>query len=266
MAPGPCAPAADVQGGWQITSYFGGRVDPITGVPGSHGGQDLAYYGCRGAELYAPSAGTLSQGWDPSGGGNWSGITLDDGSYIGIGHALSFAPGNSYRRVYAGELIAFCDSTGGSTGDHVHIAYRPAGSYYYADPYDLLNDSQHRMVGGAQPPGTEDDDMNTSELRREMTGQDVDATHKVYGKWFADNRKYHAMNVHDLRTNKWWILFGIFKLEVSEAYAGYWRQSPTCTFIGEVNGGWQAALIDNSMEIRVGPNGELLGARLEDLP
>jgi murein DD-endopeptidase MepM/ murein hydrolase activator NlpD len=156
MSAGPCAPAADVQGGWQITSYFGGRIDPISGQPGSHGGQDLAYHGCQGAELYAPGAGTLSQGWDPSGGGNWSGITLDDGSYVGLGHAASFAPGNPYRRVAAGELIAYCDSTGGSTGDHVHVAYRPAGSYSYADPYDLLADSQHRIQGDDMPLNNED--------------------------------------------------------------------------------------------------------------
>ena len=163
MAPGPCAPAADVQGGWQITSYFGGRVDPLTGVPGSHGGQDLAYGGCGGAHIYAPSSGTLSQAWDSSGGGNWTGITLDDGSYIGIGHASEFAPGGSYRRVAAGELVAYCDSTGGSTGDHVHIAYRPAGAYSYADPYDLLEDSQHRPVGGGggwEEPDMTDDDHN----------------------------------------------------------------------------------------------------------
>jgi len=155
MSAGPCAPAPDVQGGWQITSYFGGRIDPIDGTVGTHGGQDMAYSGCRGAELYAPSAGTLSQSWDPSGGGNWSGITLDDGSYIGLGHALSFAPGDRYRRVGAGELIAYCDSTGGSTGDHVHVAYRPAGSYSYADPYDLLAECQHRHPGGDEM--TDDD-------------------------------------------------------------------------------------------------------------
>lgn len=159
MDRGPCAPAVDVQGGWQITSYFGGRIDPITGVAGTHGGQDLAFYGCRGAAIYAPSAGTLAQGWDTSGGGNWSGITLDDGSYIGIGHASSFAPGASYRRVAAGEHIAWCDSTGSSTGDHVHIAYRPTGSTSYADPWPLLDDAQHRIVG-------EDDEMTDDDFNR----------------------------------------------------------------------------------------------------
>lgn len=160
MAPGPCAPAVDVQGGWQITSYFGSRINPITGQPGNHGGQDLAYAGCGGAELYAPAAGTLSQAWDPSGGGNWSGITLDDGSYVGIGHASAFAPGASYRRVAAGELIGWCDSTGGSTGDHVHVAYRPPGSYSYADPFDLLGECQHRHPGGDDDMPLSQDDLN----------------------------------------------------------------------------------------------------------
>lgn len=160
MAAGPCAPAVDVQGGWQITSYFGGRVDPITGRPGNHGGQDLAYAGCRGAELYAPAAGTLSQAWDSSGGGNWSGITLDDGSYVGLGHAQAFAPGASYRRVAAGELIAWCDSTGSSTGDHVHVAYRPAGAGSYADPFDLLAECQHRHPGGDDDMPLSQDDLN----------------------------------------------------------------------------------------------------------
>lgn len=179
MAPGPCPPALDVQGGWQITSYFGGRVDPITGRPGSHGGQDLAYGGCRGAELYAPSAGTLAQGWDSTGGGNWSGITLDDGAYIGLGHAMSFAPGASYRRVAAGECIAYCDSTGGSTGDHVHVAYRPAGSSSYADPYDLLAESQTRFAGGDMPLNNDDlakirtvvEDVVNDKLATMYTGQ-----------------------------------------------------------------------------------------------
>src|SRR5215471_6393531 len=118
LARGPLGEGEGLCGGWSITSYFGGRIDPITGQPGNHGGEDLAYGGCRGAEIYAPAAGTLSQAWDSSGGGNWSGITLDDGSYVGIGHALNFAPGASYRRVSAGECIAYVDSTGSSTGDH----------------------------------------------------------------------------------------------------------------------------------------------------
>lgn len=260
MALGPCAPAPDVQGGWQITSYFGGRVDPITGIPGSHGGQDLAYAGCRNAPIYAPSAGTMSQAWDATGGGNWTGITLDDGSYIGIGHASSFAPGNPYRRVAAGELVAYCDSTGGSTGDHVHIAYRPAGSAYYADPYDLLEDSQHRPVGGGgyQP---EDDMPSIEELRKEFTGQTSQPSHKVLSQWEADSRQYQSLVIHDLRTGRWWVLFGPFKWETNEGYGGWWDQNPTVLFAGHVQGScWQTACVDNALEVKVGADGRLVVA------
>ena len=71
MDRGPCPDDVGYVGGWQITSYFGGRTDPITGAQGDHGGQDMAYASCGGARIYAPGAGTLSQGWDASGGGNW---------------------------------------------------------------------------------------------------------------------------------------------------------------------------------------------------
>lgn len=159
MSRGPCQPAANVIGGWQVTSWFGSRPDPITGAISNHGGMDLAFRGCHGASIYAPSSGTIAQGWDPSGGGWWSGITLDsDGSYCGIGHALEYEPPDapSYRRVTAGELIARVDSSGGSTGDHVHVCYRPPGSFYYADPFDVLTECSDRFVDESMLTTTED--------------------------------------------------------------------------------------------------------------
>ena len=154
---GPLRNGLGVVGGWQITSYFGGRPNPFTGQASYHGGQDLAYGGCLGDPVYSPCDGSLAQAWDNSGGGNWSGITFDDGSYMGIGHARAFAPGNHYRRVKAGDLIAYCGTSGASTGPHLHIAYRAPNARTYSDPYDLLQDAQYRIVGVTQPepnPGT----------------------------------------------------------------------------------------------------------------
>jgi murein DD-endopeptidase MepM/ murein hydrolase activator NlpD len=153
---GPHLPPNDpgFQFGYRITSYFGGRVDPITGRPGSHGGEDLGAAG--GTPMLAVGSGYLAQGWDPSGGGNWSGLTLANGDYFGYGHASGFAPGGN-RFVRAGETIAWVDSTGASTGNHLHFAYRPAGHSSYADPYDLLQEVAVRIVGGGPAPSPEDD-------------------------------------------------------------------------------------------------------------
>lgn len=266
MARGPIAPGPGIQGGWQITSYFGGRIDPITGVPGSHGGQDLAYWGCGGSALFAPSAGTLAQGWDPSGGGNWSGITLDDGSYVGLGHAQSFAPGDPYRRVYAGELIAYCDSTGGSTGDHVHVAYRPAGSWSYADPYDLLEDSQHRIVGSAPPPN-EEDDMNRDDTRLEFTGQTAKSVRELYVQWFGtDNRRYHTLVIHDLRTQIHWAVFGPFKWRIPPGYEGWWHQRPDVLQIAGDGEDWPTAAVDSTVDVATMMGGAALEQFMRDMP
>lgn len=126
LRPGPLPPATGVLNGWQITSYFGGRIDPLTGRAGTHGGMDLAYYGCTGEPMIAVADGWVTQGWDSSGGGNWSGLTLDDGSYWGYGHAQRFEPPSGRnRRAQAGDVIGYVGTSGGSTGPHLHIAYRP---------------------------------------------------------------------------------------------------------------------------------------------
>lgn len=139
---GPLAPAIKVVGGWYETSLFGGRIDPISGRPGNHGGEDLAFAGCFDEPIIAVKSGLISQGWDSSGGGNWTSLFCDDGDYFGYGHAARFAwPGGGSRWVEAGTIIAYVDSTGGSTGSHLHFAYRPKGASRYADPYDLLHDA-----------------------------------------------------------------------------------------------------------------------------
>lgn len=193
---GPLLPAVKIVGGWYETSYFGGRIDPLSGRPGNHGGEDLAFSNCFREPMYAVKSGLLSQGWDGSGGGYWSSLFCDDGDYFGYGHADDYAPPFNGRKsgsrwVDAGEVIAYVNSTGGSTGSHLHFAYRPKGSGSYQDPYDLLHDAADygRFVGGASgggitppkppepwtpttptPPSQEEDDM--AELRwQENAGQ-----------------------------------------------------------------------------------------------
>jgi murein DD-endopeptidase MepM/ murein hydrolase activator NlpD len=111
----------------------------------------------------------LTQGWDSSGGGNWSGLYGHNGDYWGFGHAQAFAfPGGGSRWVEAGTVIAWTGTTGGSTGPHNHIAFRPRGSNVYRDPHDILVAAANQAPEGSPPPQVpevapeedEDDDMN----------------------------------------------------------------------------------------------------------
>lgn len=175
MERGPLPDQVNTVGGWLITSWFGGRRDPITGRPGNHGGEDLAYAGCREAPFYAVKPGRVSQGWDNYGGGNWTSLFCDDGDYVGYGHAMRFAPGVNGTHVAAGTLLGWIDSTGGSTGDHMHFALNLGGQGAYDDPHDyLVRVAQRGAYPGApakpnapdqapapipQPDDDEDDDM-----------------------------------------------------------------------------------------------------------
>lgn len=163
---GPHVPSHDpghkILGGWVITSYFGGRLDPLTGVPGNHGGMDLAGSSVYAKPLVAVVRGRAWQSWDASGGGWWTGLVDDAGNYFGYGHADAFAdpdgpgPLGNYNglMVEAGTVLGWVGSSGHSTGAHLHFAFRPAGSTKYADPYDLLVDASagNRFIGAPAPP------------------------------------------------------------------------------------------------------------------
>lgn len=200
---GPLADGPGVQGGWRITSYFGGRLDPITGRPGNHGGEDLAGPGIDGTPFYAVGDGYVSQGWDYSGGGNWTTLYLDGGARVGYGHAKSFAPGVNGTRVAAGTVLGYIDSTGHSSGSHLHFAYDSEdANTFYDDPFDVLEESQGRIVGASTdttvppPPGG----FSMSEYTEIMAAVDrleraigtnlqfdKDA-HAEQGKWEQDTR------------------------------------------------------------------------------
>ena len=123
-------------GGWGISSYFGGRPNPFTGQPSYHGGMDFP---CpNGTPLYAPVDGVVQQSWDGSGGGNWTSILGDDGRRYGMGHAREFVGGHNGHHVPAGTLVAYANSTGASTGSHLHFAMALSHWGPWQDPFDDL--------------------------------------------------------------------------------------------------------------------------------
>lgn len=108
----------------RISSEYGYRVNPVTGVYKLHGGIDFAAAG--GTPIYAAASGYVSvAGWSTGGYGNYvilyHGSMNDGASYSTLyGHMRSIvAKQGTY--VTQGELIGYVGTTGNSTGNHLHL-------------------------------------------------------------------------------------------------------------------------------------------------
>jgi murein DD-endopeptidase MepM/ murein hydrolase activator NlpD len=106
-----------VQSGW-ISSYFGLRTDPFTGLREYHKGLDFA--GKDGEEIYAVASGLVT----------WSAERFGYGQMVEINHGNGYITRYAHNRanlvkvgdvVTKGQRIALMGSSGRSTGPHVHF-------------------------------------------------------------------------------------------------------------------------------------------------
>ncbi len=119
---GPCM-ARPVAGG--VTSPYGWRVHPISGVWRLHTGID---FGARsGTPIYACRGGTVVRASWYGGYGNAIIIDHGGGMQTLYGHQSGFAVGYG-ARVVAGQHIGYVGSTGNSTGPHLHFEVYINGS------------------------------------------------------------------------------------------------------------------------------------------
>ena len=125
--------AYPIKASWRLTSQFGTRKDPFTGVKSHHTGIDMA---CpTGTPIYAAMSGSVVYS-------GWSNIF---GNYVIINH------GNGYQTLYGhmskilarkgqsvsqGTRIGLVGSTGYSTGPHLHLTVYKNGKL--VDPLTLL--------------------------------------------------------------------------------------------------------------------------------
>jgi len=120
--------------GGRISSYFGKRDDPFTGLKSTHSGVDIATY--HGAPVLAAGDGVVTAtGYSPIL-GNYIRVDQPQGFASIYGH-LSVILTKQGRRVQAGTLIGKVGSTGYSTGPHLHFT-----AYRYnrlLDPMKLFN-------------------------------------------------------------------------------------------------------------------------------
>lgn len=124
-------------GGWMwpvpyssayISSGYGYRVHPITGVTKLHSGIDITFGGCYGKDIVATKSGTvILVAYNGSGYGNYLIISHGGGYYSLYGHCSSVVVGQG-SSVKQGQTIAKIGSTGASTGPHCHFEIRVGSS------------------------------------------------------------------------------------------------------------------------------------------
>ena len=120
----------------RITSYFGYRVHPVTGVYKLHDGTDFG--AACGTTQYATREGTVARsGWD-----TWLGnyVTINHGviggrSYITTHGHLSQRYVSAGQRVSRGTPIGLTGTTGSSTGCHLHLMLYVDGTPVSILPY-----------------------------------------------------------------------------------------------------------------------------------
>ncbi len=120
-----------------ITSKFGYRTHPVTGVYKLHTGVDIASSGIKGSSIYAAKGGTVIKAGYNRGYGNYVVINHGDGYATLYGHASSLCV-SSGQVVEKGDVLGYVGSTGYSTGPHLHFEIMINGEYtnplgYYSD-------------------------------------------------------------------------------------------------------------------------------------
>ena len=117
-----------------ITSPFGYRIHPVTGVYTGHTGVDIGVP--SGSPVYAAASGTvIVAGWY---GGYGYAVVIDHGSGLSTlyGHnsGVNVSVGQNVKQ---GQIVARSGNTGVSTGPHLHFEVRVNGSY--VDPMSYFN-------------------------------------------------------------------------------------------------------------------------------
>ena len=110
-----------------ISSYFGGRNDPITGVYKTHYAVDTCCWsGTYGKNVSAAASGTVITATRHSAYGYY--VVIDHGDGIATLYAhnskLNVSAGQKVRQ---GQTIAYAGATGYVTGAHVHFEFRVNG-------------------------------------------------------------------------------------------------------------------------------------------
>ena len=111
----------------RVTSPFGTRIHPITGVKRVHKGVDFG--APSGTPIYATRAGTVTTATYQAGGaGYYVNISHGDGFSSIYMHMTNYIV-HAGQQVSQGQVIGYVGSTGMSTGPHLHFGVAYGGQY-----------------------------------------------------------------------------------------------------------------------------------------
>lgn len=116
-----------------ITSHFGMRVNPTSGIYKLHAGFDVAAAGIGGKQIVSVAKGTvISSGYN---GGYGYQVVINHGKGIVTSYSHMIRKGIAAgKNVKAGQPIGAVGTTGDSTGNHLHFEVRVNGK-----PVDPIN-------------------------------------------------------------------------------------------------------------------------------
>ena len=171
---------------WRITSPFGMRINPVTGVRSQHKGTDFGAN--SGTPINAIAPGVVSaKGVNldkRTGFGYWVAIKQYDGSKGVYAHMREHSPLSVGTAVDHSTVIGYVGSTGASTGPHLHYQLEINGT-----PVDPVPYANARPVPKPGPAPTPAPSAVTYVIKR---GDTLGAIAARYGiKWqdlYAANR------------------------------------------------------------------------------
>lgn len=117
---------------YRLTSSFGMRVNPVTGVLRNHNGLDLA--APLGTEVYAAQEGVVTEIGEDRIYGKYI-IIRHGNNWVSLYGHLSKINTVLRKHVESGSLIGKVGSTGQSTGPHLHFELRQNGKAQDPDKY-----------------------------------------------------------------------------------------------------------------------------------
>ncbi len=120
---------------WRLTSPYGFRSDPFTGVRSFHTGIDMAVP--QGTAIRAAMDGRVAATGYTNVYGNYVIISHGDGYQTLYAHMMAPASVSAGTRVRQGDQVGKVGSTGYSTGPHLHFTVYKNGKT--VNPFDFLN-------------------------------------------------------------------------------------------------------------------------------